>query len=338
MLSKLWRDIGSSSMDGLRAQFSPTRLFPDSASSLAPHTDALFWTLVVICSLVGLGIAFFLIFFIIRYRVGSKANRENPPPTLLSLELAWMLIPLFIFIVIFLWSAGLYFFIQRPPTTNVLQIYVMGKQWMWKFQHPGGQREINELHIPVNRTVRVLLTSQDVIHSLFIPAFRIKQDALPGRYTTAWFKATKTGQYHLFCTEYCGLNHSRMGGWVYVMRAEDYDQWLQTRKPETSMVAAGLNHFVRLGCSGCHYSGGRDGPVLNGLFGRQVALQNGQTRTADYQYIRDSILLPQQDVVAGYPPNMPTFAGIIREQELLEIIEYIKSLSSIEVFANEQPY
>jgi len=306
----------------------PIRLFPEGASTIAPQTDALFWTLVAICSAVGLGIAFFLIFFLIRYRTASKVNRDNPPMALLSLELLWIVIPLFIFMVIFLWSAGLYFIIQRPPQEDAMDIYVQGKQWMWKFQHPTGHREINELHVPVNQTVRLLMSSQDVIHSFFVPAFRVKQDAVPGRYTSTWFKATETGRYRLYCAEFCGKDHSRMTGWVYVMRPEEYAEWLRNQTPGETMAAVGERLFTQLGCSGCHRTNGRDAPVLEGLFGRPVLLSNGTRKVADYQYIRDSILLPQQDIVAGYGATMPTFAGILSEEDLLELVEYIRTLSA----------
>lgn len=313
----------------LLAQFQgrPLELFPPQASTLASRTDALFWFLTAICTLVGVGIAFFLIFYIIRYRASARVNRDNPPHSLLKLELLWIVIPLFIFIVIFLWSAGLYFFIMRPPPSGTLDIYVMGKQWMWKFQHPTGQREINELHVPVGQKVRLLIGTQDVIHSVFIPAFRIKQDAVPSRYATAWFEATETGKYHLFCAEYCGLEHSRMTGWIYVIEPAEYQQWLETHPPDESMAAAGRAHFTRLGCSGCHMAAGRVGPSLEGLYGSMVVLEDGTRATADYQYIRDSILLPGQRIVAGYADVMPTFAGALSEPELLQLIEYIKSLS-----------
>ncbi len=307
---------------------SSLRFFPESASTLAPHTDALFWTLVLICSAVAIGIAIFLVYFLIRYRASSSADRSTPPGTILWVELTWMIIPLMIFIIIFLWSAGLYFFMKRPPKGNALDVYVVGKQWMWKFQHPTGQREIDELHVPVNKTVRLMITSEDVIHSLFIPDFRVKQDAVPGRYTSSWFTGTKPGKYHIFCAEYCGLNHSYMGGWIFVMSPEDYANWLQKNTVAESMSSAGAKLFMRMGCSGCHLSGGKLAPALNDLYGNMVVLADNSRTIANYQYIRDSILLPQKQIVAGYSAIMPTFAGLLKEQELTQLIEYIKSLSA----------
>ncbi|RPJ81862.1 MAG: cytochrome c oxidase subunit II, partial [Acidobacteria bacterium] len=222
--------------------------------------------------------------------------------------------------------AWVYFAIASVPA-EALDVYVVGKQWMWKFQHPGGQREINELHVPVNRPVRLTMTSEDVIHDLYVPAFRIKADVIPGRYATAWFEATKAGTYHLFCAEYCGTQHSGMKGRVVVMEPQEYQAWLGGATGSGSMAAAGEKLFQDLACHTCHQESGQGrGPVLQGLFGRPVALQNGQVVTADEAYIRESILNPASKVVAGFMPIMPTFQGLVTEEQVLQLIEYVKSL------------
>jgi len=205
---------------------------------------------------------------------------------------------------------------------------VVGKQWMWKFQHLDGQREINELHVPVGRPVKLIMTSEDVIHDVFVPAFRVKADVLPGRYTNLWFQPTKPGRYHLFCAEYCGTRHSNMIGWVYAMKPADYQAWLAGGTPGETLASAGAKLFVQQACNTCHgEQKGARGPSLSGIFGRQVHLQNGQTIIADESYIRESITNPQAKLVAGYPPIMPTFQGLISEEGLLQLIAYVKSLS-----------
>jgi cytochrome c oxidase subunit 2 len=203
----------------------------------------------------------------------------------------------------------------------------MGKQWMWKAQHPLGKSEINMLHVPVNQPVKLIMTSQDVIHSFYIPAFRVKKDVLPGRYTELWFEATKTGEYHLFCAEYCGTEHSQMIGSVVVMEQLEYERWLSGNVAGESMAAAGQRLFEQRGCASCH-AGTSDarGPALAGLFGKEVQLEDGRTVTADESYLRESILNPQAKVVAGYSPVMPTFEGQISEEGLLQLVAYIKSL------------
>ena len=225
----------------------------------------------------------------------------------------------------FLWGASLYFTTMRPPE-DALELYVVGKQWMWYFQHPEGPREINELHVPVGRPVKLIMTSQDVIHSFYVPAFRIKMDVVPGRYTTTWFEATKTGEYHLFCAEYCGTAHAGMGGYVHVMKPTQYEQWLGGGLGGEPLAMAGERLFEQLGCGTCHRAdGGGLGPVLRGLFGKPVQLQTGERVVADERYIRESILHPRAQIVEGYPPIMPPFEGQISEEGLLQIIAYIKS-------------
>jgi cytochrome c oxidase subunit II len=242
------------------------------------------------------------------------------------LELMWSIVPFGIAMVIFAWSANVYFDIYRPPD-ETLQIYAVGKRWMWKFQHIDGQREINELHVPVGRPVKVTVTSEDVIHDLYFPSFRVKTDVIPGRYMSLWFQATKAGEYHMFCAEYCGTNHSRMIGRVVVMEPAAYQSWLSGGAGEMSMSARGQKAFQDLACHTCHMedAGGR-GPSLRGLFGSQVKLADGTTVVADEAYLRESILNPQAKLVAGYQPLMPTFQGLVNEEALLGLIEYIKSL------------
>ena len=246
----------------------------------------------------------------------------------MALEILWSVIPFGLTMVMFTWGASIYFNESRPPD-NALDIYVVGKQWMWKLEHLGGQREINELHIPVGRAVRLTMTSEDAIHSFFVPAFRTKQDAVPGRYTTTWFTPTKAGKYHLFCAEYCGTNHSRMGGWVYVMAPRDYEAWLSGGTSGGSLAENGQKLFDELACGNCHKPDGSGRcPSLTGLFGKTVQLAGGGTVKADEGYIRESILQPQAKIVAGYGPIMPTFQGLVTEEGVMQLIEYIKSLGA----------
>ncbi len=307
----------------------PFPLFPEQASTLAERVDALYYFLVGVSALFASLIFLLLIFFAIKYRRRSSTERPRTILGDLRLELLWTLIPLGIAMVMFTWGARLYFTSFQPPA-GALEIAVVGKQWMWKFQHPEGQREIDELHIPVGRPVKLTMTSEDVIHSFFVPAFRVKMDVLPGRYTTLWFEATKTGAYHLFCTQYCGTQHSGMIGQVVVMKPVEYQKWLGGALGE-SVGSAGERLFQQLGCQSCHLEDGRGaGPSLVGVFGKPVQLQGGKTAVADEDYLRESILNPGAKIVAGYQPVMPTFQGRIREEELLQIIAYIKGLRRAE--------
>jgi cytochrome c oxidase subunit 2 len=210
-------------------------------------------------------------------------------------------------------------------------VFVVAKQWMWRLQHPDGRREINELHVARGRAVKLIMTSEDVIHSFFVPAFRVKQDVLPGRYTTLWFTATKDGEFHLFCAEYCGTDHARMGGRIVVLEPAEYARWLNAATPARSMAERGAQLFRQLGCSGCHAAAATvAAPKLEGLYGKPVPLEGGGTVIADERYLRDSILLPRKEVVAGYAPIMPSFAGAVSEDQLLDLIAYIKSLANQE--------
>jgi cytochrome c oxidase subunit 2 len=242
-----------------------------------------------------------------------------------ALEIAWSVIPLLISMVIFAWGARLYVTIRTPPA-DAVEIDVVGKQWMWEIQHMEGQREINELHIPVGRAVRLKMTSEDVIHSFFVPAFRTKQDVVPGRYSTTWFQPTKPGKYHLFCSQYCGTKHSAMIGWVYVMEPPDYQAWLSGGAGEGTLAERGDKLFSELACANCHHPDGSGrGPSLEGLFGTTVELEDGSKVVANDDYLRESILSPQAKIVKGYKPIMPTFQGLVTEDQLLQLIEYIKS-------------
>jgi cytochrome c oxidase subunit II len=301
-------------------------LFPEQASTFAERVDALYYYLLSVSGFFVLLIFALIFYFAVKYR--RRSEGEQTPPILgsIPLEVAWIVIPFILVMIMFVWGASLYFTAFSPPA-NAMEIFVIGKQWMWKVQHPEGRREIDELHVPVGYPVKLTITSQDVIHSFYIPAFRIKMDAVPGRYTSTWFEASKTGTFHLFCAEYCGTAHAGMGGRVVVMKPSEYEQWLRTGAPEESLVAAGGRLFQRLGCSGCHSPNSVvRAPLLDGIYGKPVPLQSGQVVLADESYIRDSILLPQKDVVAGYAPVMPPFQGRISEEELMQIIAYIRFL------------
>jgi cytochrome c oxidase subunit 2 len=302
-------------------------LFPEQASVIASEVDALVLFLLGVTVFFSLGIAATLVLFAVKYRRRSEQDRPEEIEGSLPLELAWSIIPFLLTIVMFVWGAQVFFHMNRTPD-DAMTVNVVGKRWMWKLQHPTGQREINELHVPVGRPVHLTITSEDTIHSFFVPAFRIKKDAVPGRYNTAWFKATKTGTYHLFCAEYCGTEHSRMIGRVVVMEPDAYQTWLAGGPAAESPVKAGEKLFTELNCITCHRpdSAGR-GPVLNGIFGRTVLLADGEKVVADEAYVRESILNPAAKVTAGYQPVMPTYLGQVSEESLFQLIAYVKSLA-----------
>ena len=301
-------------------------IFPDRASELARQTDHLYWGFICLSGLVCLIVFVPMTYFLFKYRNGKPADRRPIELPEYKIEITWTIIPLLVMMVFYTWGAEHYFLIERPPP-GAMEIDVVGKQWMWKIQHPEGNREINELHVPVGRMVKLVMTSEDVIHSLYLPEFRIKQDVLPGRYTAEWFKADRIGTYHLFCSEYCGTSHSHMVGQVIVMSLADYQAWLQRGQPQGTMVQSGASLFRELGCSGCHVGPSIvRAPPLEGLMGKPVPLSDLQIVTADEGYIRDSILLPAKQIVAGYTNDMPSFTGKISEEELLQLIAYIKSL------------
>lgn len=310
------------------------RLWLPSASSVAPEVDRLLLGLLLLSCLVLVAVFGLMWIFIWRYRHNSGIDRGQISERTWRIETAWTAATLFVFFGLFIWGAHLFVRLQQPPP-DALKVYAVGKQWMWKIEHVGGQREINTLHVPVNKTIEVVLTSEDVIHDFFIPAFRIKHDVLPDRYDAVWFKATKPGTYHLFCSQFCGSLHASMVGEVVVMQGPDYQRWLEQNGASGSLVAQGQQLFMRFGCSGCHGGNGAGGaqsgslvraPRLAGLYGSPVTLTDGRVVLADDRYIRDCILLPETERVASYPPVMPSFAGQISEEDLLKIIAYIKSL------------
>lgn len=304
------------------------QLFPESASTVAGDVDALYIFLIAISFFFALGIFAVVAFFVIRYRRRQPDERPTPIEGSLKLELLWSGIPMVLAMVIFVWGAEVYFKLLRPPAT-ALELYVVGKQWMWKVQHPTGQREINEMHVPRGVSVKLTMTSEDVIHSFFVPAFRTKRDVLPGRFVSTWFNATKVGEYHLFCSQYCGTAHSQMTGKIIVLEPADYSAWLAGRSGEPPAVA-GRKLFEKLGCATCHQADatGR-GPSLVGVFGRSVQLVGGGKLLADETYVRESVLNPQAKLVLGYEGIMPTFTGQVDEERLVELIAYVKSLAAL---------
>ncbi len=306
-------------------------LFPVRASTIAGEVDALFWTWVAISAFFSLLIAGAIFYFFIRYQRRHSGEFGSEDHSSMTLEIVWSVIPLVITLVMFAWGTKVFFEQSRPPA-NATEYFATGKQWMWKFQHPSGKREINNLHVPVNRPIKLTMISEDVIHSFYVPAFRVKQDVLPGRYTTVWFEATRPGQYHLFCAEYCGTEHSLMGGSVYVMEQSEYEDWLaQTSAAGAAAGATGEELFAALACDTCHFEGSRArGPDLAGVYGSEVELAGGGTVTADEDYLRESILNPQARIVAGYQPLMPTYQGQVNEEQLLQLIQHIKTLQSRE--------
>ena len=324
-------------------------LFPEQASTIASQVDLLYWFLVAVSLFFAVLIAAIVLGFAVKYRRRSDDEVGADIHGSLALELLWTVIPFGIALVMFAWGAHVYLQIARPPD-NSMEIFVVGKQWMWKIQHMEGRREINELHVPIGKPVKLTITSEDVIHSFYIPAFRVKKDAVPGRYTELWFEATKPGTYHLFCAEYCGTEHSKMIGQVIAMEPAAYEEWLTQSDVQPVAVAAapgadaapadavpasaadmakaGENLFLQKGCLACHMDApGSLGPSLAGVYGNERKFQDGTTAVGDETYIRESILNPLKHVVAGYQPVMPTFQGQLSEQELMQLIQYVKSLA-----------
>lgn len=302
-------------------------LFPPEASRIAPQMDALYFFMVLV-SLIGLTIVILLVtsFSILYSKKRHPVAVQIEGSTLL--EATWTIIPLGLFLVMFVWGALIYFRVFTPPA-NAMNIYVVGKQWMWKAEHQGGQHEINSLHVPVNRAVQLTLISQDVFHSFSIPAFRVKREAIPGRYTTVWFEATKVGTYHLFCTQYCGTDHSHMIGDVVVMSPEDYKKWLESSTSGASLAQNGERLFASLSCNACHNTRpDARGPNLANVYGSKLQLSSGQTIVADEAYLRNAILNPSQNITQGYAPIMPTYQGQISEDGVIALVEYIKHLNS----------
>ena len=301
--------------------------FPQQASEQAGPIDALYFFLVAVSAFFTLLIAVLVTVFAVKFRRRHDREVGKAIHGSLALELLWTFIPLGITMVMFVWGAQVFFHMTRAPK-GAMEIYVVGKQWMWKAEHMDGAREINELHVPIGRPVKLIMGSEDVIHSFFIPDFRVKADVIPGRYNTLWFTATKPGRYHIFCTQYCGTKHSAMIGTVTAMDAADYQAWLSGGASGGTMAENGAKLFSDLSCNTCHLENGQGrGPVLKGLYGKQILITGGQTVTMDDAYIRESVLHPQAKVVAGFQPIMPTFQGLVTEEQLLQLIAYIKSLS-----------
>ncbi len=303
------------------------QLFPDQASSFAPRVDALYLYLVGVSAFFTVTIFLAIVFLALYYRRSAVRDRTRRiGAKFWLLEAIWIAVPLILAMSMFLWGAELYFD-QRTMPRDAIELAVIGKQWMWKIQHPQGRSEINELHVPLGRPVLLKMISEDVIHSFYLPAFRVKMDVLPNRYHSLWFEATKPGVYHLFCAEYCGTEHADMRGHVYVMQPSEYAAWVAGGEQQQP-IAAGEDLFTRFGCHNCHYQAGQPRcPSLENLFGQPVQLTDGQVVTADEQYLRESMLNPAAKVVAGFQPVMPTFEGQISEEQLFRLIEYIKSLS-----------
>ena len=309
-------------------------LFPEAASSVAGDVDLLFLIWSVISAFFTVLIASLILYFMARYRRRHAEEVGATERAAMWLEVGWSVIPLVIMLGMFVWGTQVFFKIYRAPK-DAVRYSGVGKRWMWKFQHPTGQREINTLHVPVGLPIRVDLQSEDVIHSFFVPAFRVKQDAVPGRVTSVWFQATKPGTYHLFCAEYCGGEHSRMIGSVIVLEPRDYESWLAGATAGQSMAASGAALFESLACVTCHradapgsIAGGRlaRGPSLEGLYNSQVQLADGRTVLADDEYLRESIMNPQAKIVAGWTPVMPTFQGQLTEEQISQLIAYVRSL------------
>jgi cytochrome c oxidase subunit II len=304
-------------------------LFPDAASAIAPGIDGLYFALVAFSVFFTVLIFALIFFFAVKYKRTSPDQVGVPLHGSTVLEIIWSVGPFLVICAVFVWATKLYFKVYTPQP-DAMEVFVIGKQWMWKMQHPEGVREINTLHLPAGRMVKLTMISEDVIHSFYVPAFRVKRDVLPGRYSSMYFKPTTPGKYHLFCAEYCGTQHSGMGGWIYVMEPGEYENWL-SGGPGGSMQTRGEQLFQQYGCASCHRSDGKGrGPSLVGIFNQPQKLQGGTTVIADEVYIRESILTPKAKVVQGFQAVMPTFQGQISEESLLQLIAYIKSLEKPE--------
>jgi cytochrome c oxidase subunit II len=306
----------------------PLPFFPDEASNFAGNVDSLFSFILLTCLFFSVTVTLLVIFAAFKYKRKSEGEVGNTVEGNTPMEIGWTLLPLIIAIGIFAWGAVIYVNFRTAPK-DTLDIYVIGKQWMWKLQQPNGRKEINELHVPVNRNIKLIMGSEDVIHNFYVPAFRVKMDVVPGRYNTLWFRPTKVGKYHFFCSQYCGTNHAIMGGWVTVQDPADYAAWLSDEGGDLNPVSAGEKLFTQLACVTCHIGNGTGrAPSLNGVYGAKVLLADGSTVMADESYIRESILQPKAKIVAGYQPVMPTFQGLVTEEQILNLTAYIKSLQS----------
>ena len=307
-----------------------------AASANAPEVDHLLLALLLISAAVLVLVFGLMGLYVVKYRAGSSIDRGALAQKTWRIETAWTTATLAVFFGLFLWGADLYVRLFQPPA-NALKIYVIAKQWMWKAEHAGGQREIDTLHLPIGRAIELVMTSEDVIHDFSVPAFRIKHDVLPGQYETLWFTAEQPGTYHLYCTQFCGTSHAKMVGEIVALTEPEFQKWLERNGTSETLVTAGQTLFMRYGCSGCHGGNGAGGsratstvraPPLAGLYGSPVPLSDGTVVIADDRYIRDSILMPEKQLVASYAPVMPSFAGQIGESELLKLVAYIKSLAT----------
>lgn len=303
--------------------------YPEQASNFAPHVDDLMLFITLVCLFFAVSVTVAIVIFFFKFHRKHADAVGVPVHGDMRLEAVWMIVPLVLAMAMFSWGAVIYVDYRRAPQ-DTLDIYVVAKQWMWKTQQPNGLKEINELHIPVGRNIRLIMASEDVIHDFYVPAFRVKMDVVPGHYNTMWFRPTKPGRFHFFCSQYCGTNHALMGGWVTVMEPSDYAAWLSgTSGGEANPVVAGEKLFAEKACSTCHLGTGLGrAPSLNGVYGANILLADGSTVVADEAYIRESILQPNAKIVAGYQPLMPTFQGQLTEEQILALAAYIKSLQS----------
>ena len=326
--------LNPNAIGGLLAQAVPRwpgfPLHPVRASTIAEGVDDLHFFLTAITLFFTFVIFTVIFYFMVRYR--RRSADEQPPETItnMALELTWTLVPTALCVVVFVWSSSLYFQNSRAPNAS-MEIFVIGKQWMWHLQHPEGVREIDELHVPVGVPVKLTMTSQDVIHDFYVPAFRVKKDVLPGRYTSIWFQATRTGRFHFFCTQYCGTGHAVMIGWVYVMTPDDYAAWLAGGTRGETMTQAGERLFHQYGCVTCHVAEGSGrGPSLVGQFGKPQKLRDGETLLVDEAFLRRAITQPNSMPIPNYAPVMPSFQGQLSEEQILQLIAYVKSLAQEE--------
>jgi cytochrome c oxidase subunit 2 len=304
--------------------FAEVPLFPDQASTIAEQVDHLFFFMLAVTGSVGILVAVLVIVFAVKYRRRAEGQATPRIAGNLGLEWFWTLVPLAIFLVMFAWGASVFSTVTHPPA-DATEIFVVGKQWMWKIQHSGGQREINELHVPLGKAIKLTLISEDVIHDFGLPAFRTKVDVIPNRYVHTWFRATKLGEHHIFCDQYCGTSHAEMIGTVFVMEPRKYEEWLNSRA-EGSLALQGRKLFLKYQCVTCHSPETQRAPLLEGLFGKTVFLKDHAPVVADMGYIRESILYPRAKIVQGWEPIMPTFKGQVGEEDLIQLVAYVKSL------------
>ena len=301
--------------------------FPPAASTVASQEDLLFFFLCGVTFLFTTGIALAVIYFAVKYRRNRRPNAPARTKSYMWMEITWSVIPLIISLAFFVWGAILFLHEYKDPPPNSYNVYVMGKQWMWKFEHPDGRREINELHVPLNQPVRLIMISQDVLHSFYVPAFRLKHDVIPGHYTMMWFTANRAGEYHIFCAQYCGAQHTDMVGHVFALDPADFQKWLSGTPSQSTPGSRGNALVQQLGCRNCHRSDSSSiAPRLEGLFGAPVRLQSGRMVTADEDYIRESILSPGAKTVANFQNVMPSYEGRVSEEELMDVIAYLKSI------------